>query len=509
MSEIILLQPKIGYIETLSYIESPPLGLLYSVANIPKTINVKIIDQRVSKNWQKEIDDYVNNNTICFATTTATGEQIKYMLDLCKYCKKKHPHIPIILGGIHGTLLAKQTLESRFLDIVIKGEGEETFLELFNSLKKYKSEVIQYDYREIKNKDIILEKIKGIVYKNIQKDKVGITENPDRKFLNFEEANEPRYDLVDMKKYLPKLMGAKRFFIQTSRGCPCKCSFCYNGFFNKNTWRYQSASKILDRIENIVKKYNVRSFYFLDDNFFVDMNRVKYFLKGLKERSLKIKWNVQGTRIDSIHKMPSSLIDEIIDSGCNRLIFGVESGSDRILKLLNKNILLKQVIDVNRRLVNKDISLQYSFMCGLPTETKKDLRKSINLALRLLKDNKKAMISEFAIYTPYPQTPLYNLALKKGIKINKKLSDWIECDYNNPHLLTWLSKRQRKTLEGIEYCSLFIDKKYKYYTKLAWVKLISIIYRPIAIFRMKHMCFDFMILKKMHNLLISYFKNKK
>jgi anaerobic magnesium-protoporphyrin IX monomethyl ester cyclase len=510
MSGIILLQSKIGYIETLSYIESPPLGLLYSVAKIPKTIDIKLVDQRVNVNWKELIDKHVCDNTVCFATTTATGEQIKYMLDMCKYCKEKYPYIPIILGGIHGTLLPEQTVINKYIDIAVKGEGEETFLELFNVLKKHKQKYKKNYYLENndKNNKLFLKNIKGIVYKNKINGKIYVYNNPDRDFIDFEEAEEPRYDIVNIKEYLPNLMGKKRFFMQTSRGCPCKCSFCYNIFFNKNTWRYQSAKKILDRIEYIIEKYNIRNFYFLDDNFFIDIGRVEEFLQGLEDRKLKIKWNVQGTRIDSIYRMSDELVDKIIDSGCNRLIFGIETGSKRILKLLNKNTLLSQVITVNKRLANKKISLQYSFMCGLPTETKEDWKKSVRFALKLLNDNPKALISEFAIYTPYPKTPLYEIAVKKGIKVGEKLEDWIECDYNNPNLLTWLTKKDRRTLEGMEYCSLFIDKKYKYYTKLNWVKIIAIIYRPIAIFRMKHMFFDFMILKNLHKLLIIYMKNK-
>ncbi len=146
-------------------------------------------------------------------------------------------------------------------------------------------------------------------------------------------------------------------------------------------------------------------------------------------------------------------------AGCRRISVAIESGSERIRALLKKPADVKRILEINRNLSRNLIVPNYVFMMGLPTETKSDLAETISLAFRLTNENLNAGTS-FNIYTPYPGTELFDIAVKYGLNVPQRIEDWISFNYRN---LTqngpWLSKEMRKIVKMLDFCSFFIGQR--------------------------------------------------
>ena len=477
MSDVILIQPKLGYADSFIFKNTLPSALLSIARFVDKYYKVIIIDQRINKNWKKLLLRELNKSPLCVAMTCMTGMPIKYALEISEFVKNES-NVPVIWGGQHSTILPEQCLKNKNIDIVVRGEGEITFYELVKALDRNKP----------------LKNIKGISYKKDKK----IMHNPDREFTDLNKLPPLPYHLIDIKNYRTKRLNVSSFFMETSRGCPKNCGYCYNKFFNKTRWRALSAENVIKNIKQVVDDFKIKNIYFYDDNFFVHAKRAEDIVEGIIKEKLDIMWEPQGSEILHVAKLSDKSLKLIEKSGCSRLTFGVETGSKRILNLVNKHISPKKVLDLNKKLTRYRMIANYNFMCGFPTETLDDLRKTVNLSLKLLEQNKNATVSGIIIYTPYPGTDLYPLALKQGLAQPPALEGWI--DYNTDTVnLPWLSKERKKLLESLFICSMFFDKKSDELNAPKTIKSLAKIYRPIAKARLRNMFFKLMVEKTFYN----------
>jgi len=472
MKEIVLIQPREGlYNDVLK--PWVPLSLLSAVSKLDlEGYPCSIIDQRVNENWETALIHALEKDPICVGVTSMTGSQILHALKASKIVKK-YPHIPVVWGGVHPTLFSKQTLENKFVDVVVKGEGEETFYQL---VKRFEAKAP-------------LEGLPGIFYKADGK----IIGNPARPFINLDEYSYVPYHLVNINNYLHKFFNETEVIeLESSRGCPFSCGFCYSPSYNHHTWRSLSAKKVVERIQKIVNSYSIDSLHFIDDAFFINKKRVNKIMSGIIEAKLKVKLGFQGVRIDTFDQMNESDISLLIEAGGIFLQFGVESGSPRILELINKKVKVERVISLNRRLAKyPKLIPYYNFMCGFPTETKKDLFETTSLGWRLLQENKNAMISPFHHYKPYPETALFKLSGNENFVIPNKLEEWGNSDWTELNQ----SAREKKTLrllKNIEMASILVDKKMENQSDSKFWTIMAKMYRPIAKFRFKNNFFTCM-----------------
>jgi anaerobic magnesium-protoporphyrin IX monomethyl ester cyclase len=197
-----------------------PLSLLY-IASILKQdhFNVRILDMRIEDFRGQSIGDPLFVGISCMS-----GMQIKYALEIAKFVKNQKPLCPIVWGGVHPTLLPEQTISNEYVDIVVRGEGELIVREIANQLSN----------------NLPIESVKGISFKKAGK----IMNNPDGDVIALDLIPiDLPYNLLEIEKYPSVKSG--RFHIQTSRGCPHRCGFCYNISFNKSRWRGKSAKRVL------------------------------------------------------------------------------------------------------------------------------------------------------------------------------------------------------------------------------------------------------------------------
>lgn len=484
MSDIVLIQPIMGEWDSVRSNPTLPLSLLHTATLVSKEYEIKIIDQRLDKNWEKKLKKELKKNPLCVGTSAITGRPIHSAL-LASQIVKNESDVPVIWGGIHASLLSEQTLKNKNIDIVVREEGEVTFYELVKSLDKEKP----------------LKGIKGIWYK----ERGLIKANQDRPFVDLNKLPEIPYHLINIKNYTSKFRGVPTIPIQTSRGCPNQCTYCYNVVFNKRCWRALNTENTIKRIKKVVDDFKIKSIFFTDDEFFVDLNRSKEILENILEERIDIILQIQGTCATSIKKMDKKYLKLLENSGCKELRIGAESGSIRILKLIRKGITPRQIILVNKKLKSFDISPYFDFMCGLPTEKIEDLKKTVKLALRLLRENQNARISPIHCYTPWPGTELFDLAISNGFIPPSKLEDWINYDFKT----TKVFNEKKDFLESLNLVSLFVDKKSRDLVNSSLLRVFAEFYRPIARFRMEKLFLNFMIEKKIRDLYLNLKNNSK
>jgi len=444
LNKIVLVNPKTGL--DIGGSLSPPHSLLSLAAELVGDFDVKIIDQRIDSDWKKHLIKNLRESC-CIGITSMCGQQIKYGLEASRLVKNIAPDVAIVWGGMHPTFFPEQTLKNRNIDLVIRSEGEKTFYELAQLLYKGKKDV----------KD--LKKIKGLSFK----DGKNIIQNPDRNYFDLNLLKETPWNLINVKKYIQKskfLKNSKRELDigMTTRGCTHSCGFCATSAFYKHRWRAISAEKTAEMIVNNAQRFNLDAVWLRDDEFFLDLKRADKIAQLLIKEKFDIRWYTSGIRIDTFNRMSDQQLNNIKRSGCESFRFGVETGSERLLQLINKGISVQNVISANKRARKNKIIPYYSFMLGIPSETTKESIQSVMLARRLKKENNLAKLVEFSMFIPLPGTPLFDLCIKAGLKVPNKLEDWINVDHFNSISkvaeIPYLRKKDLKIMKNILQTSI-------------------------------------------------------
>lgn len=478
MADVVLVQPKVGDWDEFRSHPSLPLALLSAASLVSKEFDTVFIDSRVDKHWKRKLKAELEKKPLCVGLTCITGRQIGHAMEISIYVKKISD-VPVVWGGVHASLLPESTLADENVDILVMGEGEITFLELVKALR---------GKHNLKN-------IAGIFYKHQGE----IIKNADRPFAHLDDLPDLPLSLIDLKKFLPLFKGRRTFYLETSRGCPNQCAFCYNAAYNKNSWRAFSAERVIREIRYLYSRFNINSFYIIDDNFFVDLKRARTIAQGIIDGGLDIYWEVQGITVNSALKMDDDYLELLVKSGMKKVHFGVETASNHILRLVNKNLKISDVLKVNKKWSSYDIIIQYNFMCGFPGETMQDIKETKNLIFQLMEENRRALISPVCPYTPYPGTVLYKDALSKGFIHKKKLGEWRNTDYGDN---LWDSPEKKKFISALFFTSMFLDKhRAKDMVESRILKLLIELYRPLAKFRIRHLFFEFMPEIKIKNLI--------
>lgn len=449
-----------------------PLAVLQLAAYLlPRGYEVAIYDTRVQR--YEEIDF---GDAVAVGFSTMTNPQIRHCLDTAGRLRADGHAMPFIWGGVHPTLFPEECLKHRHVDYVVRKEGEETLYQLLEHLRTGAGDPAS---------------ILGLSFV----DASGVCRsNPDRPNLEMDEVPFPAYDLIDMDRY-PKIR--TMFDYQTSRGCPFRCDFCYINEVHNRKWRARSAEKVVDDIARLIRTYNVRKFAFVDDELFIDRGRLERMCDLIIERGLKFEWNA-SCRLDILQKCPPSLVEKIRRSGCNRLYFGAESGSDRILKAIHKDLSVAQIESGVRYAVDNGIVPIVSLMSGFRQETLEDSRMTFRLIRRLWAISPTVEVNGVFFYNPYPGSPLFHDAVEHGVKVPDTLEGWSTFGFDYDGAMPWINASHARFLR-----TMFYMVRSKYYIQEIWGRpgyrnwqrvLFSLVNLPLHLsrwFRMKYEWFDF------------------
>jgi radical SAM superfamily enzyme YgiQ (UPF0313 family) len=445
-----------------------PLNLLFPATPLVHAgYSVRIIDQFADPKWKKKLFDALREKPLCFGISCMTGPQIIRALKVSKCVKDKYPDLPVIWGGIHPSLLPEQTLKNPLVDIVVIGEGEATLQELVKTLEGGGS----------------LDQVSGISY--LQDGQYHFTGS--RPFVDLNEQPPLAYHLVDMNLYRRQIFSSDHVSFNSSRGCVHQCAFCYDSVVHKRKWRAMAPGTVVENLKRVIQDYDIHGFNFTDDNLFVNMKHAYQVMEEIVRADLKIRIGKLHIRIDDIHKMDKGFLDLLVRAGIERLTIGVESGNQRILDLIKKDLTPEQVLEASRKLINYPIVPVYLFMMGLPTETPDELRQSIQLARQLLSENPRASKS-FNIYIPYPGTELFNLVIHSGLKEPQRLEDWAPLNYRYVHEESpWISKEMKRLIGALDLPLMFMGKGHFYKKTNPIVVALSKLYHPLAEYRVTHL----------------------
>lgn len=373
---------------------------------------VVIIDGRLDDAQQllaREIDDSV----VYVGITALTGSMIGYGLLCAEVVRRLDPSLPIVWGGVHVTLSPDQALEtSNLVDIVVRGEGEFTCVDLAKALSS----------------DCDLSGIEGISWRCNGK----IVHNPDRPFMDFEEQLPFDFSLIDGDRY-----DTESLLYQSERGCPHRCAFCDVVIVHRRKFRQKSAQQVLVDLKNLYDRFHPKKFHFVDDCFFADLKRANEIIDGLIELNMDVTWHA-SCRVQYTRWIEKSFWEKAKRSGLIEVYVGAESASQPILDYIAKDCTVEDIHRAADHFSSAGILMWTNFMTGFPVETRKDLDKTIELIDYLDKKHQDNIrIGKIFMYAPCPGTPLHNEVVKAGFVRPAALSEWGSFRIGDMSHTTW------------------------------------------------------------------------
>lgn len=321
-------------------------------------------------------------------------------MEVVKAVRGSSPSAKIVVGGPHPTILPGETLlDSREIDYVVVGEGELILLNLVNALQGGES----------------VEKVAGLAYR---KNGALAINPPSRLVEDLDELPIPARHLLPMHAYRmtrSRTRTEHAFTVSVARGCPFHCGFCCRIF--GRTVRHHSVGRILEEIEILVREHGAMEINLEADTLTLNKPFVLSLCKGLTDSGLagKITWTCES-RIDTVTE---DMLRNMKDAGCWQISYGVETGSQRLLDLIQKGITLPQIEEVFAFTKRIGISIRAFYMLGLPTETREESLRTMSFARKL-----DARWSQFTLFTPFPGTRLYDLVVREGGLRSKDWADY-------------------------------------------------------------------------------------
>lgn len=412
---------------------NPPLGLLYLAGYLEKFsgFDIQVLDCQVEEmNYAKVAQTIKERKPDVIGITAMTFTLID-VLKVVKIAKQASPEVKIVLGGPHPHIYPQETINLPGVDFVILGEGEISFLELLNCLNKKEYERLY--------------QVKGLVFKNNGQ----IVNNGFREPLrDLNQLPFPARHLTPYQKYSSIL--AKKNPVTTmitSRGCPYQCIFCDRPNLGK-LFRARSAENVVDEMEEC-QRMGIKEILIYDDTFTVGKQRVLDICSEIQKRKLNISWDIRA-RVDTVNEQ---MLKELKKAGCQRIHYGVEAGTQKILKVLNKGITLEQAENAFKLTKKIGIRTFAYFMIGSPQETKEDILETINFAKKLNPD-----FVQITITSSFPATKLYELALEKKMFADdymRKFARNPTPDFKIKHWEETLSEKELNQLINYAYKAFY------------------------------------------------------
>ena len=381
---LLFIKPR--FIERGLNVITPPIGLAYLASYLrerEKDAKIKILDM-LFHNEEDLIDEIKNFSPDVVGISSLTVEADS-MHRIALLTKRISRNIVVVAGGPHPTLFPRDVLSDGNIDYVVKGEGEKTFHELFISLYGGRK---PYD-------------VKGIFYRRNGE----IIFTGDREpIYDLDSIPFPAWDLLEVEKYriTRKFTLVRSEFkylpIFTSRACPYGCIYCHRIF--GRGFRKRSPQNVIAEMEEFIGRFGIEKFEVIDDIFNLDEERAK----AICEEIIKRKWKIllsfpNGLRGDRLSFDTISLLRK---AGTYYISFAIESASERIQKLIKKNLDIQKTLKAIEDAVKMGIFTMGYFMLGFPTETEDEIRLTIECAKR-----SKLHIALFFIVTPFKGTELY------------------------------------------------------------------------------------------------------
>lgn len=396
MEKIILLQPPVSFKEkTFALVPNcPHLGLLYLASSLMREgFEVIYLDTSDNNVTMHEIKDLIQKQGVSIICITAMTQNIKGAVQLARFLKEDGCSAKIILGGPH--LSADVTLPERYpyFDASVAGESEITLPAVINDLLNGKT---------------LHSTVRG--------------QTP----LNLNALPFPARHIIDHSIYFKRGLNANGIF--ATRGCPYQCNFCSIPAIDKKV-RYRSVELITEEMKEAVVLTDLRTFNFSDDALTINKKFVYSLCEQIHKLPYTIKWEAQS-RINYIDR---PLLRAMRKSGCYKLLFGIESGNERIRnQVIGKGISDEQIVQITKLCWQEGIEPDHYLMIGHPTETMKEINETINCPLKF----KPNIIGVF-LTMPLPGSLLFDQSISEGIVEKDVIDRYIHGDYGQGYQGCW------------------------------------------------------------------------
>ncbi|MFT7156594.1 MAG: anaerobic magnesium-protoporphyrin IX monomethyl ester cyclase [Parvicella sp.] len=398
-----------------------PNSILQVGASIYGKFDFVFVDGNLEEDPWSTIEKYLKTGEYnCFGVTVMPGPQLKEAIPFSREVKKKFPDVAVVWGGYFAANQHRVALESSYVDVVINGPGDLAFPSLLEVLGD------ESKYSEIDN----------IIYIG----EFGITKTKKEKLIQQDKLPQLPYSFLNefypLDDYLARtFLGERTLAYHSSIGCPFTCSFCAVVPIYNAKWQGKSAENMYKDVKWLKENYGLDSIEFHDNNFFTSRKRVVEFSKLILNDN--ISWWGEG-RIDTVDKYSDEELQLMSDAGCKMIFFGAESGSDEILKQMDKggSQTAAQIKSFAKRLRNFGIIPEYSFVLGMPADTEELVYKQVNSDIKFIKEIKEINPDTEIIiylYSPVPTegSELYERITKAGFQFPNHLDDWLSPVWEN------------------------------------------------------------------------------
>jgi anaerobic magnesium-protoporphyrin IX monomethyl ester cyclase len=414
-----------------------PLALLAIGSELdPELYEVIIVDGRLESDPARAVLAQLEG-ALCLGVTVLTGAPISDALEISRAVKRVRPELPVVWGGWHPSMFARECLSEESVDITVRGQGEETFLEIVRRLREGHS-------------------LQGCLGCTVRLADGTIVENPPRPLAPLDRFRAHDYALIPVERYF-QLKGKRQLDFISSQGCNFRCAFCSDPFVYGRKWVALEPSRMALRLRELWDRYRFDDVNFQDETFFTRAHRVRAFAEQLIAADLKITW-AATMRADQGVRLPEEVWARCKESGLRRLLVGVESGSDEMLKRIRKDIRLEQVFSTVERMLRHRIAGHFPFIVGFPEESDASVRATLECAKRL-----RALSPDFLTpiyyFKPYPGSELVHEAVARGFRLPQTLQAWSEFDYVAGLPGPWVSPQKFRLIERFKFFQELASKR--------------------------------------------------
>src|SRR5579863_2703060 len=413
-----------------------PLGILAVATPLLNAgYSVKLIDSTITPNVKIRVLEEVQD-ALCLGISLVTGPMIRETAEIAKAVKAWNPDFPVILGGRHPTMITKKTLEAPYIDIVVRGQGEESLLDIVQHLENRTPMYL----------------IPGIGFKRDKK-LIFTTERPLKPIV---DAPPKAYHIADFDAY-ERVCGRRWAMYTSSLACPYNCSYCTNDGVYGRKWNALEPDQVVEETTDLVSRYGLSLLWIVDDNFLIDRERAIGIAEGLVRRGVKFDWSIQSST-NLVSRFSVDELKLLRRAGLSQVSQGADSGSAKVMHLMNKDFQkIETIYTAADKLSQAGIRPSFNMIFGFPGEGESERKQSIALIMDVCRRFPGA---EFwtNIFTPYPGSPIMQRAFELGIHVPKTLEGWAEF-FPRYTILPWLQgKRHREVQTMREYLRIAFNR---------------------------------------------------
>jgi len=393
----------------------PPLSLL-SLAGLLREsgFRVSILDSAVEQNLEAALAAEIQDS-LCIGISFLTGPMIRGAVALAELSRCLQSDVPIVFGGWHSSLLPEQTLASGKADVVVRGQGERTLLEIARCLQDGQT----------------IESIPGLSYRKERR----AMHNPERSPERLNDLPLPAFSMVNFDAY-ERVSGVRKLPYASSLGCPYACNYCTDQVFYERKFNAYPASRVVAEVTDLVSRYRLREVAFLDSNFPVHVRRAVEIAKGFIDANVPFEWTFQAST-DLLCRMTDDEVCLLAESGVTHMGFGTESASEKVLALMNKrHQRIDEMFETARKANIAGIRVTFNLILGYPEETQEDRIETFRVMTEISAEYPNVRFSP-NIFTPYPGIPIWPQLKAMGVREPESLEEWADVGLGSNHL-PWL-----------------------------------------------------------------------